>query len=574
MSPELIFFIATVVVANLLVLGVLVAIPRRERQAGEHGDVALPTHRPADPRSKYDNAEHPPTALELSAGGGGDYRRILRILWWLVIAGTLIGVGLSGSFVENQQLIFGLGAIAVVAAVIFHELVPTTWRSGLIGLLEAIVALALGTGLLVLTGYGSSPYVFAYDVAVVAVALARGGRGAFVFAAVASLAYVGVLAADPARSAYGAGDLLGFGLHIGAIWLLTLIASVFAAQERRIRARVLQMSVTDPLTGLFNRAQIYATVDNEIRRTRRSDRGFCLLMIDLDGLKAVNDSFGHHSGDGVLRALGGVILRSIRTVDSAYRYGGDEFLILLPETDIVGAFVVAEKIRAQAEEIGAGSGGEAITSVSIGLVSHPEDGATVEELMIAADRAMYAAKGLGKNQISGYPRPRRSLATAALPPAIAVGEPMPAPVAAATPAPAVIATPAAETATAIADRPAAAPLPVEVEPLATPDAVAPPAEAPATEPEAGTSPATVEQNDEDEAPEEEEESSPAAGPSAGVTHADAPQQSGDDDLDPAEARRRIAALSYDPDYQIRRAMDAFLGSPPRRERRDDDEQAS
>ena len=117
-------------------------------------------------------------------------------------------------------------------------------------------------------------------------------------------------------------------------------------------ARVIDLSRTDPLTALFNRAQLFLTLEQEVSRTRRSDRGFCVLMIDLDGLKAINDSGGHLRGDEVLRALGAVIRNSIRTVDCAYRYGGDEFVVLLPETEIVGAFVVAEKIRVGAEEVG------------------------------------------------------------------------------------------------------------------------------------------------------------------------------------------------------------------------------
>ena len=137
----------------------------------------------------------------------------------------------------------------------------------------------------------------------------------------------------------------------------------------------------------------------------------------------------------MLRALGAVIHGSIRTVDSAYRYGGDEFVVLLPETEIVGAFVVAEKIRVGAEEVGmAPPGAEPITSVSIGLVSHPEDGLAAEELMAAADRAMYQAKKLGKNQISGNPRPRPALLARRSipevePAAPAVEEPTPAPAA-------------------------------------------------------------------------------------------------------------------------------------------------
>jgi hypothetical protein len=103
-----------------------------------------------------------------------------------------------------------------------------------------------------------------------------------------------------------------------------------------------------------------------------------------------------------------IIRNSIRAVDSAYRYGGDEFTVLLPETDFRGAFVVAEKIRAAAEEAGERTAREGVqTSASIGLAACPEDGATAEELMLAADRALYIAK-VGRNQVSGYVRGPRS----------------------------------------------------------------------------------------------------------------------------------------------------------------------
>ena len=188
------------------------------------------------------------------------------------------------------------------------------------------------------------------------------------------------------------------------------MAIAYASHQRRALQGVIDLWRTDPLTGLYNRSQLFVTLEQEVSRTRRSDRGFCVLMIDLDGLKAINDQSGHLRGDEVLRAVGAVIAGSIRNVDSAYRYGGDEFVVLLPETDIVGAFFVAEKIRIGAEEVGSVQGpGEPLTSVSIGLVSHPEDGTSAEQLIAAADRAMYEAKKLGKNQISGNPRPRPPL---------------------------------------------------------------------------------------------------------------------------------------------------------------------
>ncbi|MGZ8562083.1 MAG: GGDEF domain-containing protein, partial [Candidatus Limnocylindria bacterium] len=224
-----------------------------------------------------------------------------------------------------------------------------------------------------------------------------------------------------------------------------------------------------------------------------------------DGLKAINDSMGHLRGDEVLRAVGRVITGSIRGVDAAYRYGGDEFLILLPETEFVGAYVVAEKIREGVEQIGTSLASDEVTSsVSIGLVSHPEDGWSVEELMIAADRAMYQAKSLGKNQISGNPRPRRTgpRRLLAAPEEASPQAPVPTPAA----------EPTAATVASIAPTGAAA------------GAVA--------------------------------AARPATNGAASLPH-------GDDEPDPVDVRRQIAAarLNMDSDRQIRRAMDAFLSSP-------------
>ncbi|MGH2428936.1 MAG: diguanylate cyclase, partial [Candidatus Limnocylindria bacterium] len=417
MPTELIALIVTTLIAVLFVVGLIVGLPRGAGEEVPSGSALRA--QPGDAMDKYGIAERTdpsgPMAEERHAAG---YDRALRVVWWLSIAAVLVGVGVSDAFIGNQPLIYALGGLAVVAVVVMHELLPVRWRAGNRFWVEALVALALLTGLVALTGVLRSPFLVGYPLVAVAVALARGLRPAALVATVVSLVFAAMLILDPVGEGFGGEELLAVGANLTAVWLLSVLAGVYAAQERRVRTRFLQLSVTDPLTGLFNRSQIFATLDQEIRRTRRSERGFCVLMIDLDGLKAVNDSLGHHRGDDVLRNLGAVIRRSIRTVDTAYRYGGDEFVVLLPETDFVGAFVVAEKIRAGTEEIGLALAinGGAEPSVSIGLVSHPEDGFNVEELMIAADRAMYQAKSLGKNQISGYPRPRRALP--ALPPPV------------------------------------------------------------------------------------------------------------------------------------------------------------
>jgi diguanylate cyclase (GGDEF)-like protein len=443
----------------------------------------------------------------------------LRVVWWLTITIVLLGVGISGSFAAEQAPIFLLGAGGVLAVIVFHELIGARRRGRIVRLGELVAAIGLVAGLLLLSGYASSPFAVLFALVAVAAALGFGPRAGLAAAALSTIAYGAVLFADPRLATYGPDDALRLAFGLGASWLLAFVAVAYSDRQRRAIRRAIDLSRTDPLTGLFNRSQLFVTLEQEVSRTRRSDRGFCLLMIDLDGLKAINDTGGHLRGDVVLRSLGTVISGSIRTVDSAYRYGGDEFVVLLPETDIVGAFVVAEKIRVGAEELELTLGAESQVSVSIGLVSHPEDGLSAEELMVAADRAMYQAKSLGKNQISGNPRPRPALLArrSTLEPPPAAATPEPSPEAAPEPAAEVAPEPAPEPAPAAAASHASAP--------ADNRAVALP-----------------------------------LGPIVPQQVAGHDVEPDDAEPDPVEVRRRIATASrsFDPDHQVRRAMDAFF----------------
>jgi diguanylate cyclase (GGDEF)-like protein len=500
-STELIFILVTGGLAALVGVGALVAVLRGRGDRSGVPASSLPAA-----------SDAPEIASSLVAPS---HEAVVRVVWWVAIAGVLVGIGVSGAYGDNRSAIYALGGAAVVTVVLMHEVLPRRWRGRLSVGIEVVAALALATGLVVLTGGARSPFVFTYHLLVVAAALTMGSRLALLVTAAASLAYIGQLLLDGALTA-DATLLLGVAINLGSLWLLAYLAGVYAGSERRVRARVLELSQTDALTGLFNRGHLFPTLEQEVQRTRRSARGFCVLMIDLDGLKAINDSLGHLRGDEVLRSVGRVITGSIRTVDSAYRYGGDEFLILLPETEFIGAYVVAEKIREGVEQIGESLATDpASTSVSIGLVSHPEDGSTSEELMVAADRAMYQAKSLGKNQISGNPRPRRTTPRLLAAPH-EIGEPAPT-----EPAP--------------------------TEPVSMPPAPAEPVPSVAAAPVAVATGVP------------ESTAFAIESKANGSNH----EAHGEDEPDPADVRRQIAAArrNMDPDHQIRRAMDAFLSSP-------------
>jgi diguanylate cyclase (GGDEF)-like protein len=164
-----------------------------------------------------------------------------------------------------------------------------------------------------------------------------------------------------------------------------------------------QLSITDPLTGLLNRRYIQDRLEDELARSERYDRNLCVLMIDLDGFKYVNDTFGHRAGDEILKCTAGEILRAVRTMDVVSRYGGDEFIVLLPETDLELATKIAARLNNDLEKnvastIGSLKWPETRITASIGIVSYPQHGRTGEQLLDNADKAMYRAKQDGKNR--------------------------------------------------------------------------------------------------------------------------------------------------------------------------------
>ena len=154
-------------------------------------------------------------------------------------------------------------------------------------------------------------------------------------------------------------------------------------------------------------------MEQEIRRSDRMGRDFTMLMLDLDDLKPVNDTFGHQWGDRLLKSVADTIRHTIRFTDAAARYGGDEFVVLLPETDAAGGYVVAEKLRRDVAALTLRAADRTVrSSVSVGLVTYPHDGATIEQLVAAADVAMYESKRRGKNRIVGYQARTERIVTA------------------------------------------------------------------------------------------------------------------------------------------------------------------
>jgi diguanylate cyclase (GGDEF)-like protein len=330
-------------------------------------------------------------------------RQVARAVALLFLASAAIIVALTGAWPATEAAVFTLLAAGTLLVVVFMDLVPPStlgrWRRPA----EALGAVVFLAFLTALTGAASSPFVVGFFLVVAGTALSTEGRAPLAIAllSAASVALVGII--DALDGGLGPEALAWVGFMAMALILLADIATAAARAQRHARDEALRASRFDSLTGLYNRAFFFTTMEQEIRRSDRMGRDFTMLMLDLDDLKPVNDTFGHQWGDRFLKAVADTIRRTIRFTDAAARYGGDEFVVLLPETDATGGYVVAEKLRRDIAALALRAGDRHVrSSASLGLVTYPHDGATIEQLVSAADVAMYESKRRGKNRIVGY----------------------------------------------------------------------------------------------------------------------------------------------------------------------------
>ena len=157
-----------------------------------------------------------------------------------------------------------------------------------------------------------------------------------------------------------------------------------------------ERAVVDGLTGLYDHDTLLTLLEKEVERAKRHTKPLAFLLFDLDGFKQINDEYGHQKGDEVLAKLADIVRETIRTMDIAGRYGGEEFALILPETEVTSASQSAERLRAAIEER---FRQDAQLTISVGIACCPDDGNAVEALVKKADEALYQAKSEGKNRV-------------------------------------------------------------------------------------------------------------------------------------------------------------------------------
>jgi diguanylate cyclase (GGDEF)-like protein len=203
-----------------------------------------------------------------------------------------------------------------------------------------------------------------------------------------------VLDSGPFALLTGNASLLSWALFTGVTAVSVLALAAEISEHRRTQEQLHNLAISDPLTGLANYRQMVEALESEIRRFGRTERPFVLLLLDLDGLKKINDAHGHLTGSRALCRLADMLRLYSREMDTAARYGGDEFVLILPETDAEGARLVSQRITKRLAE----DGEEPKLSVSIGTAVCPDDGETIHAILNAADHDLYREKGVPRRK--------------------------------------------------------------------------------------------------------------------------------------------------------------------------------
>ena len=328
-------------------------------------------------------------------------RTVAEIEWLLVILVLLFHVFQDRS--EDNTVAIYAGLIAYSVVIIgFHYVNfirrPSRWSLAV----ETWIMIVFITWVLLYTGRLDSPLLHLYLLPIITSALTLGQMVTLLQVGLIAACYLflGYSTSVTFLSIITAGN---FATDLAPMLLVAYITTMLSQDILNAMARIKLVSETDALTGALNMRAFNSIAVRECALADRYNRIFALLMIDSDNLKKVNDNHGHDAGDRLIRLIVASIKRDLRITDVTARYGGDEFVCLLPETPAEAAAEVAERIRQGIAATPLVSGADSIPiSVSIGVAAYPEHGENFEAVSKSADRALYASKAQGRNRVTVF----------------------------------------------------------------------------------------------------------------------------------------------------------------------------
>lgn len=325
------------------------------------------------------------------------YDRIMGNISWLLIA--LVALDMKLMPTDSASLFF-LAALCVL--LFFYNLnarygVFSRRYSQFKTFVDLMVFMAFIVAVCWYTGRITSPFMSLIYLILMAASLTQGRRITYLMAGLGITSYI-LLASEEFREVYA---YLSHILELFPYMLIAHLGAMLAGETENARREVERLSLTDEVTGLNNMRNFFLLADIQEKLAKRHERPFAICMIDADGLKKINDRYGHFAGTALIRQVATIITSNIRSSDICARYGGDEFVIMFNENSKQDVAVAVERIVTGMASTPFEFEGTMLSStLSAGLAGYPEDGNDVRTVMANADEAMYVSKRTGKNRMT------------------------------------------------------------------------------------------------------------------------------------------------------------------------------
>jgi diguanylate cyclase (GGDEF)-like protein len=353
---------------------------------------------------------------DLSAEELRGFARTVREIEWLLLVLVLLYHAVLVPERESSTAIamalFFFGAFVLAFHYVNFYKRESYWKLAI----ETWVMIVFITWVLMYTGRLESPLLNLYLLVVIASALILGKSTTFLQMVLIAACYLWLGYPERNQALTVTSYVTTLTAQFAPLVLVGYITTMLSSDIRRALMEIKSLSETDALTGVYNMRAFSVLSENIARQAERYSRPFALLMIDSDSLKTINDRHGHEAGNRLLKLTTRCIQSQLRESDLVARFGGDEFVVLLPETACSGAAAVASKILKTIQSSPLTVRDKTISvTASIGVACHPEHGGTIEAIKEKADKAMYASKSGGKNRVTIYDRDGTLPETAAKP---------------------------------------------------------------------------------------------------------------------------------------------------------------